>query len=172
MTQTAISLGALAAVIAMMLGELWVSMRNERILLARGAIQPYDPVYGSMRWAYPAVFVAMAAEGAVAGGPPGPAVLWGAILFAFAKALKYWAIATLGVRWTYKVLVLPDAPLVRGGPYRLMNHPNYVGVLGELVGMALITEARWMGTLGTLFFSWLLWRRLTAEDHAIRPSVL
>jgi methyltransferase len=172
MSQTAISLGALAAVIVMMLGELWVSMRNERILLARGAVQPYDPVYGSMRWAYPVVFVAMAVEGALAGGTSGPAVLWGGVIFALAKVLKYWAIATLGVRWTYKVLVLPDAPLVSGGPYRLMNHPNYVGVVGELVGMALLTEARWSGPLGTLFFSWLLWRRLTAEDRAIRPSVL
>lgn len=172
MSQTAVSLGALVAVIVMMLGELWVSMRNERILLARGAVQPYDPVYGSMRWAYPVVFVAMAAEGALGGGTAGPAVLWGGIIFAVAKILKYWAIATLGVRWTYKVLVLPDAPLVTGGPYRLMNHPNYVGVVGELVGMALLTEARWTGPLGTIFFSWLLWRRLTAEDHAIRPSVL
>jgi methyltransferase len=172
MSHTAVSLGALAAVIVMMLGELWVSMRNERILLGRGAIQPYDPVYASMRWAYPVVFVAMAAEGALVGGTSGPAVLWGGVIFFLAKVLKYWAIATLGVRWTYKVLVLPDAPLVTGGPYRLMNHPNYVGVLGELVGMALMTEARWTGPLGTLFFSWLLWRRLTAEDRAIRPSVL
>jgi len=169
MSQTVLSLGMIVLVVLMMLAELWVSMRNERALLARGAVQPHDPVYGSMRWAYPVVFVAMGIEGALAGGTAGTAAFLGAVVFVAAKVLKYWAIATLGVRWTYKVLVLPGAPLVTGGPYRLMNHPNYVGVVGELVGMALLCEARWTGPLGTLFFCWLLWRRLTAEDHAIRP---
>lgn len=169
MSQTVISLGMLAAVLVMMLGELWLSMRNERVLIARGAVSRPDPVYGSMRWAYPAVFVAMALEGALAGGTAGPMGTVGAAVFLIGKLVKYWAIATLGVRWTYKVLVLPGAPLVTGGPYRLMNHPNYVGVVGELVGMALLCNARWTGPLGTLFFGWLLWRRLTAEDQAIRP---
>ena len=56
-----------------------------------------------------------------------------------AKALKFWAIASLGTRWTYKVLVMPGLPLVPTGPYRWLRHPNYVGVVGELVAMALMT---------------------------------
>ena len=169
--QVTISAAALAVVVAAMLGELRVSRRNERILRARGAVEPPDPVYRTMQWAYPAVFIAMAVEGAMAGGEPGTATLAGLAVFVVGKLIKYWAIATLGVRWTYRVLVLPDVPLVDRGPYRLVRHPNYVGVIGELVGMALLTGARWTGVVGTLFFGWLLWRRIDAEDRALaRPQ--
>ncbi len=163
-----IAAAALAVVLALMLGELWLSMRHERILLARGAFAPPDPVYSSMRLAYPGVFVAMAVEGMVS--PPVSANLLtaGIAVFVAGKAVKAWAIATLVERWTYKVLILPGAPLITGGPYRFIRHPNYVGVVGELIGMALLTGARVTGPLGLLFFSWLLLRRIKAEDRALR----
>jgi len=161
---------ALTIAFVAMLGELWLSKRNERILLAQGAVEPPDPVYSTMQWAYPAVFVLMAVEGALDGRAPGFATVMGAVIFAIGKIVKYWAIATLGVRWTYRVLVLPEVPLVDRGPYRLMQHPNYVGVVGELVGMALLCGARWTGPLGTVFFGWLLWRRVTAENRALGRS--
>ena len=158
----------LAVVLVLMLGELWLSTRHERVLLARGAWAPPDPVYSSMRVAYPAVFVAMAVEGMLA-PPASPTLLaTGIAVFIAGKAMKTWAIATLGERWTYKVLVLPGVPLVSGGPYRFIRHPNYVGVVGELIGMALMTGARVTGPLGILFFSWLLVRRIAAEDRALR----
>ena len=46
---------------------------------------------------------------------------------------RYWVLATLGRRWITRVIVLPGAPLVESGPYRLMRHPNYAIVAGELV---------------------------------------
>ena len=163
-----IAMVALAVVLAMMLGELWLSLRNERTLLARGAFAPPDPVYSSMRLAYPAVFVLMAVEGALLPYASAHFLAAGTAIFALGKAIKVWAIATLGERWTYKVLILPGAPLVADGPYRFIRHPNYVGVVGELIGMALITGARVTGPLGVLFFSWLLLRRIRAEDRALR----
>jgi methyltransferase len=162
------AVAALAVVIVLMLIELGISTRNERILLSRGAIAPPDPVYGTMRWAYPAVFVAMAVEGVLSAPTPPALVVAGAVVFTASKFFKFWAIATLGGRWTYKVLVLPGVPLVAGGPYRFIRHPNYVGVVGELIGMALVTEARFAGPAGVLFFSWLLLRRIEAEDRALR----
>ncbi len=163
-----IAVTALAVVIVLMLGELWVSSRNERALLARGAVAPPDPVYRSMRWAYPAVFVAMAAEGMSRGPAPWRLVFIGATVFTIFKLLKFWAIAALGERWTYRVFVLRGVPLVTRGPYRFFRHPNYVGVVGELIGMALVTGARFTGPFGILFFSWLLLRRIRAEDRALR----
>ena len=163
-----IATAAFAVVIAFMLGELWLSSRNERTLTGRGAVAPPDPVYRTMRWAYPAVFVAMAAEGTLTGPPPPALILLGMAVFAVGKLLKFWAIAILGHRWTYKVLVLPGVPLVSSGPYRFLRHPNYVGVIGELVGMALVTGARVAGPLGLVFFSWLLLRRVRAEEQALR----
>jgi methyltransferase len=159
---------ALVAVLLLMLGELWLSMRHERMLIARGAFEPADPVYSSMRLAYPGVFVAMGIEGMLSPPVPESFLAAGIAIFVAGKAVKAWAIATLGERWTYKVLVLPGAPLITGGPYRFIRHPNYVGVVGELIGMALITGARVTGPLGVLFFSWLLLRRIRAEDRALR----
>ena len=163
-----IPLTALAVVAALMLLELWISTRNERALLSRGAVTPHDPVYGTMRWAYPAAFVAMAVEGVLSAPAPRSLVLAGTIVFLAAKLFKFWAIAALGERWTYKVLVLPGVPLVTSGPYRFIRHPNYVGVIGELIGMALVTEARFAGPAGVVFFSWLLSRRIRAEEQALR----
>lgn len=162
-----LSITALAVIIAFMLGELALSRRNERILVARGAVAPPDPVYGTMRWAYPGAFVVMALEGVIAGTAAGTIALTGVLIVAAAKLLKFWAIATLGVRWTYRVLVLPGAPLVASGPYRWMRHPNYVGVIGELLGMALLMSARLTGPVSLLFFSWLLRRRILAEERAL-----
>ena len=159
-------LTALAIVLLLMLAELAVSMRNERTLKALGAVEADDPVYGVMRWAYPGVFVAMALEG-MRGEVPLPMVWAGAALFAVSKALKVWAIASLGHRWTYRVLVLPEAPLVSGGPYRFMRHPNYLAVLGELIAMALATDARIASPAGLLLFGTLLLLRIRAEERAL-----
>ena len=150
-----------------MLGELAWSRRNERLLFARGAVTPPDPVYATMRWAYPGVFVAMAVEGAFARRDAEALALAGVAVFALGKALKVWAIAALGTRWTYRVLVLPGAPLVTRGPYRFLRHPNYAGVLGELAGMAMMTAALYSGPAGALFFAWLLRRRIAAEEVAL-----
>jgi methyltransferase len=163
----AVPLIVLLAVLVMMLAELWLSTTNEGVLLANGAVQADDPVYGVMRIAYPCVFIAMALEGMTTGVELGAITFAGVVLMFLAKALKFWAIASLRTRWTYKVLVVPALPLVTTGPYQWMRHPNYVAVVGELIAMALMTHARVTGPLGTLLFGWLLWRRITAEERAM-----
>lgn len=165
-----ISAAALLLVLAVMLAELRVSQRNERRLLARGAVAVPDPVYRTMKLAYPAVFVAMALEGMLRDTQPGTLTMLGLAVFLLGKALKVWAIAALGDRWTYKVLVIPGAPLVASGPYRYLRHPNYHGVVGELVGMALMTGAVVTGPAGTLLFGWLLLRRIAAEERALHTG--
>src|SRR5205823_6100958 len=110
-----------------------------------GAIEPPGDVFAIMRWAYPGAFVLMAIEGAVMGPAPRVVIIAGVAILIASKALKAWAIASLGERWTFRVLVLPGAPLVTSGPYAVMRHPNYVAVVGELVGMALVVGARVMG---------------------------
>ena len=127
----------LVGVLLAMLLELRVSLANERLYRQQGAVDAPDPVYGVMRWAYPGAFVLMAIEGALTGRSLDWLAIAGALVFAAGKMLKVWAIRTLGPRWTYRVLVLPNVPLVRGGPYARLRHPNYVGVLGELIGMGL-----------------------------------
>ena len=165
-----IALLALFAVLLIMAGESVLSRHNERVLRQRGAVEPADDVISVMRWAYPGCFVAMAIEGAWAGPTSPPALSLGLAIFGFAKALKMWAISTLGIRWTFRVLVLPGAPLVSRGPYALLRHPNYVAVIGEIVGFALLVWAPLTGVTSLVGFGALLYRRIRVEDRALGRS--
>jgi methyltransferase len=152
-----------AVVFGFMLLEARRAAANERAQRRRGGVEPHDDVYGLLRLAYPAAFLAMLAEGALDGAPRGVVTAGGAVLFGSAKALKWWAIVTLGPCWTFRVIVVRGMPLVVNGPYRWMRHPNYVGVVGELAGVALMAGAALTGPLVTLAFALLLSRRVAVE---------
>jgi methyltransferase len=155
------------AALLIMVGEAVLSSFNERLLRARGAIEPADDVIGSMRWAYPGAFIVMGIEGAVTGPAPQNVLMGGLALFGLAKALKVWAISSLGSRWTYRVLVLPGEPLITSGPYRFIPHPNYLAVVGEIVSVAMIVWAPITGVLATIGFGWLMVARIRVEDKAL-----
>jgi methyltransferase len=163
----AIAIVTVVAVLLIMAGEAVLSAFNERLLRARGAVEPPDDVIGRMRWAYPLSFVAMGLEGALGGPAPREVLMWGLALFGFAKALKMWAVASLGSRWSYRVLVLRDAPLITTGPYRFVSHPNYLAVAGEIISVAAIVWAPIAGTLATIGFGWLMIKRIRIEDRAL-----
>lgn len=162
-----IALVSLLAVLLVMMGEAVLSAHNEGVLRQRGAVEPPGDVFATMRWAYPACFTAMAVEGAFAGPASRDVLAVGLVIFGFAKAVKMWAISTLGIRWTFRVLVLPGAPLIVRGPYAVVRHPNYVAVLGEMAGMALIVWAPVSGVLSLIGFGVLLYRRIAVEDRAL-----
>jgi methyltransferase len=144
--------------------------RNERLQRARGGIEPDDDVYGLMRIAYPIAFAAMIAEGAFRQAPPRPVLAAGISIFTAAKALKWWAILALGPFWTFRVIVIPDAPLSRRGPYRWLRHPNYVGVVGELAGVALMAGAPVSGVAAMAGFGLLLIKRIRVENAALATA--
>lgn len=159
-----------AVVFGSMLIETRRASSNERAQRARGGIEPAGDVYAIMRVVYPGAFVAMFLEAALRGNSPPAAVLAGAGLFAAAKSLKWWAIVSLGPFWTFRVIVLPGARLVAGGPYRWLRHPNYVGVLGELAATALFCGAAVSGLVGIATFGWLIARRISVEERALREA--
>lgn len=166
-----IALGTLTAVLAVMGGELLLSQFNAAALRARGAVEPADDVLPIMRVAYPGGFVVMAFEGAATGPGPLAVVVAGLVVFGLAKALKGWAIASLGPRWTFRVLVPPGEPLVAVGPYQFLRHPNYLAIYGEIVGVALVMRAPIAGALFLIGFGWLIRRRIAVEDRALgRPD--
>jgi methyltransferase len=150
-----------------MLVEAFVSARNEATLRAQGAVEPANDVYGTMQIAYPAAFLLMLAEGFLREPRIDVIVAAGFSVFVGAKLLKYWAIVTLGERWAFRVLVPPGSSLVAAGPYRLLRHPNYVAVVGELVGAALVARAPVSGLLAVVGFSLLIWRRIRVEEQAL-----
>ena len=156
------------AVFGFMLAEARRAARNERAQRARGGLEPGGDVYAVMQVAYPGVFLAMLIEGVARGAPAaGRAWLVGVLLFAIAKALKWWAIAELGTCWTFRVIVVPGMAPVKTGPYRVLKHPNYVAVVGELVSVALMTSAWLTGPLAVLVFGGLMVRRVAVENRAL-----
>ena len=157
----------LLAVLLIMGGEAALSAFNERVLRARGAVSPPGDVLAPMVWAYPLCFIVMAAEGALSGPAPPLVLAAGLALFGLSKAVKMWVISTLGVRWTFRVLVLPDAPVITHGPYAFVRHPNYVAVIGEMIGVAMIVGAPVSGVLAVLAYGALLRRKIAVEDRAL-----
>ncbi len=141
--------------------------RHERAQRERGGIEPPGDVYPLMQVAYPAAFLLMSAEGLWRGAPAATWIAAGAVVFAAAKALKWWAIVSLGRCWTFRVIVVPGDRLVQSGPYRYLAHPNYVAVIGELVGVALLTGARVTGSLVTAGFGLLIATRVAVERRAL-----
>jgi methyltransferase len=141
---------------------------NERVQRERGGVEAPADVYNTMRIAYPAAFLSMIVEGALRGGAPAAIATTGLALFAAAKALKWWAILTLDRSWTFRVIVVPGAPLVAGGPYQFLRHPNYVAVIGELLAVALVTGARLAGPVAVVGFGLLILRRIVVEEKALQ----
>ncbi len=172
---------AFSVIVGLMLAELQLSRRHTADLLRTGAVVPAGDPYVLIAVAYPLAFVAMTAEGlwrAIGRGDRGwhldvRAQAWfaaGVLLFVAAKALKYWAIRHLGPRWTFRVVQVPGAALVATGPYRYIRHPNYVAVIAELTGTAMMMEARVLGPITMALFGAALWARIRFEDRLLRTQ--
>lgn len=159
-----------ALVFLPMIVEAGISSRHERRLRAAGAVEPPGDVYRAMSIAYPAAFVASIAEGVMRGAPLDGCFTAGMVLFALAKSLKYWAIASLGSRWAFRVLVPPGSQPIANGPYRWLSHPNYAAVAGELAGVALATHALFAGPIAVAGFGMLMLRRIRIEEAALRQA--
>jgi methyltransferase len=156
----------IAAFLPMIL-ESNLAWRNERRLRAAGAIEPPDDVFGVMRFVYPLCFAALIAESWILQRTAPVTLSAGVVVFTFGKALKYWAILTLGRRWTFRVLVPKHSTRIVDGPYRFMRHPNYVGVAGELSGFALMAGAPFTGPTAVVLFVALMLARIRVEERAL-----
>ena len=91
-------------------------------------------------------------------------------LFVAAQMLRFWVLATLKERWTTRILVLPGAPLVRTGPYRYLNHPNYVVVVAEIAILPLVFGLAWYALAFSILNAFVLSIRVTAENAALRGA--
>jgi methyltransferase len=140
---------------------------NERQLRKQGAIEPEGDPWGPIAVIYTGGFIVMALEGWARGGATQQVMVAGLVLFTLAKFIKYWAVKTLGTRWSFRILVLPGAPIVTGGPYRYMTHPNYVGIFGEFAGAAVMLNAPVSGVVVALSFFYFLRKRIAVEERAL-----
>jgi methyltransferase len=148
--------------------ELALSRRNERRLLARGAVERGSGHYPVVVAVHALWLASTLVEGLVR-GPEIPA-WWPVPLAAFllVQPLRYWAILSLEENWNTRVLVVPGGKLVRSGPYRYFPHPNYVVVAVEILTFPLIFGAWITAIVFSLLNVALLYVRIKTENRALR----
>lgn len=146
------------------LGELVYARRNTRLLLAKGAIEVGRAHYPLIVLLHASWLVAI-----VVMLPPSPSIHWPAVAALVGlQGLRLWVIAALGPYWTTRILTLPDAPLVRGGPYRFLRHPNYAAVVGEIAILPLAFGQVYVAIVFSILNAAVLWWRIRIEDRTLR----
>lgn len=153
-----LSVAVLALVTAQRFGELVLARRNTRRLLARGAIE-----VGAGHYPFIVLLHAAWLMGLWFLAWDRPLNLWLLAIFIGLQAARVWVIATLGDRWTTRIIILPGEPLIRRGPYRFMAHPNYVVVAAEILILPLAFGLGWSALVFSLLNAVMMWVRVRAE---------
>ena len=156
----------LGLVVLQRAAELGVAASNTRRLRAQGAIEldasgyPWFVVL-HVAW-LASLFLLVPPDAA----PSGPLLA----LFVALQLGRLWVIATLGRRWTTRIMVRPGAKLVAGGPYRYMRHPNYAIVAAEIAVLPLAFGAMAIAVVFSALNLALIARRIAIEDRALAPQ--
>lgn len=153
------------------IAELVLSGRHASALLARGGVESGRRHFPAMIVLHTALLAGCVAEPLLAHRAFQP--VFGTVMVVVvvaANALRYWCVATLGPRWTARVIVVPGLAPVRSGPYRWFAHPNYVAVVVEGAALPLAGSA-WITALGfTAANAALLTVRIRCENRALAAA--
>lgn len=161
------ALALLVFVTLQRLAELVYARRNTKALLARGGRE-----IGAGHYPFMVALHATWLIGLWLFGFNQPIhAAWFAI-FVLLQLLRLWVLATLGGRWTTRIIVLPRAPRIVSGPYRFLSHPNYVIVVGEIAALPLAFGLPWLALVFSALNAVMLAVRIRAEDHALREAML
>ena len=152
----------LALVTLQRIGELLLSNRNTRQLLSAGAreVAPgHYPLIVAVHVLWLAALWWLAPSRAIH-------PFWLA-LFVMIELARIWVLASLGRRWTTRIIVLPDAPLERKGPYRYVDHPNYIVVGSEIAVLPLVFGLWPVALIFSLLNAAVLAIRIREENRAL-----
>ena len=144
------------------LGELAYARRNTRRLLQEGGVEiaaRHYPLFVLLHAGWLAAIVLLV--------PLDRPVIWPLlVLFLMLQLARLWVMASLGRYWTTRIITLPDAPLVRRGPFRWVRHPNYLVVFAEVIVLPLAFGA-WaiaipFGIANAALLCWRIWQEESA----------
>lgn len=160
-----LSVAMLTLVTLQRLMELVLARRNTRILVAHGGIEigaGHYPLIVALHTAW------LAGLWALAWNRPIDLALLG--VFAGLQALRLWVLASLGERWTTRIIVVPGLPLVRKGPYRFLRHPNYLIVAAEILILPLAFGLTAYAVLFSALNAVVLAVRIRTENRALQDE--
>jgi methyltransferase len=155
----------LAAVTLQRASELVVSHYNTQRLMARGAVEVAPGHYPLIVAVHAGWLISLWLFGHQQ--PVNIAFLAGYLVL---QGLRFWMLWTLGARWTTRIIVLPGQPLVSGGPYRFLPHPNYAVVAGEIAVLPLTLGLPLLAGVFTVLNAAVLAIRISAENRALAAS--
>jgi methyltransferase len=159
------AIAVIAFVTLQRLSEMVVAQQNTSRLLAAGA-REYAPGHYPLIVAVHAGWLA-----ALWWFAPGRPIHWPLIgLFALLQLGRVWVLRTLGPRWTTRIIVLPGAPLVAGGPFRFVRHPNYLVVIGEIAVLPLAFRLWQIALIFSILNAAVLAIRIRAEEKALKSA--
>ncbi|RNB88022.1 hypothetical protein EDM59_02525 [Brevibacillus nitrificans] len=153
--------------------ELLFAARNARIIRSLGGYEVGAEHYRYLVTLHVLFIASLICEVQLS---PAPFTLpsWWPMTFAVflaAQLLRYWCMWSLGSRWNTRILILPDTPPVRRGPYRYLRHPNYLVVAIELVSLPISFGAYFTALTFSLLNAWLLLRiRIPMEEKAVHRT--
>jgi methyltransferase len=146
-------------------GELVLSHTNTRRLKARGAVEVAGGHYPLMVAVHATWLSALWVF-----GHDQPIHVTALLFYLALQALRVWVMLTLGPRWTTRIIVLPEHPLVSAGPYRFLSHPNYAVVIGEIAVLPLVLGLPLLAVVFTILNAGVLMIRIRAENRALARS--
>jgi methyltransferase len=150
------------------LAELVVAKKNLAWSLARGGRETGFGHYPFMVVLHTGLLAGCLLEVWLGGRPFVPVLGWPMLALVLAsQGLRWWCIRTLGPRWNTRIIVVPDLPLITGGPYRLIRHPNYVAVIVEGAALPLVHTAWLTALVFSILNAGLLTVRIRAENTAL-----
>ncbi|MGA7993753.1 MAG: isoprenylcysteine carboxylmethyltransferase family protein [Bradyrhizobium sp.] len=155
----------LALVTLQRAAELMISSRNTEKLRARGAFEVAPQHYPLIVAVHAAWLISLWIF-----GHDGPVNAVALLIYVVLQGFRIWVMWTLGARWTTRIIVLPGEPLVRRGPYRLLPHPNYAVVAGEIALLPLVFGLPVLALIFTVLNAAVLAIRIRAENRALAVS--
>ncbi len=151
--------------------EVAISNRNQRKMLAQGALKVPERHYPWLVIFHAVVLVSSAVEVLFLHRPLIPALAISmSILFILSNALRWWVIRLLGGLWNVQIMDSTRIGFVTTGPYRWIRHPNYLGVILEVFSLPLIHTAWLTSIFGTLGYLLILRGRIHAEEGALMSN--
>jgi methyltransferase len=152
-------------VTAQRIAELWWAKRNEARLRAAGGVEYGGSHLRLMQFLHAVWLIGLWAL--AYDRPVRPVFL---ALFVVLQIARFWVLATLGRRWTIRVIAVPGEKLVAGGPYRFLRHPNYAIVIGEIAVVPLALGLPLYALLFSLLNAAVLSIRIPQENAALAAN--